>query len=279
MCIRDRFTVRLAGKFASLNEISNLIVGKSKTGGDITLKEVAEVQDAVKDITTLNRINGKPSVGLLIQKQSDANSIDVSKLARDEIKKIELEFSNINLKFDIAQDGSLFTIDAANSVKLDLLLAIVLVAFVMFVFLHSMRNSLIVMVAIPASLISTFIAMYVFNMSLNLMTLLGMSLVVGILVDDSIVVLENIYRRLEMGDDQRTAALIGRNEIGFAALSITLVDVVVFLPLALVGGLIGNILREFALVVVFSTLMSLFVSFTITPVSYTHLTMPTSDLV
>ncbi|MFZ1572723.1 MAG: efflux RND transporter permease subunit, partial [Candidatus Kapaibacterium sp.] len=165
----------------------------------------------------------------------------------------------------IAQDGSLFTIDAANSVKLDLLLAIVLVAFVMFVFLHSMRNSLIVMVAIPASLISTFIAMYVFNMSLNLMTLLGMSLVVGILVDDSIVVLENIYRRLEMGDDQRTAALIGRNEIGFAALSITLVDVVVFLPLALVGGLIGNILREFALVVVFSTLMSLFVSFTITP--------------
>lgn len=263
--VDGQFTVRLAGKFASLNEISNLIVGKSKTGGDITLKEVAEVQDAVKDITTLNRINGKPSVGLLIQKQSDANSIDVSKLARDEIKKIELEFSNINLKFDIAQDGSLFTIDAANSVKLDLLLAIVLVAFVMFVFLHSMRNSLIVMVAIPASLISTFIAMYVFNMSLNLMTLLGMSLVVGILVDDSIVVLENIYRRLEMGDDQRTAALIGRNEIGFAALSITLVDVVVFLPLALVGGLIGNILREFALVVVFSTLMSLFVSFTITP--------------
>jgi HAE1 family hydrophobic/amphiphilic exporter-1 len=102
-------------------------------------------------------------------------------------------------------------------------------------------------------------------MSLNLMTLLGMSLVVGILVDDSIVVLENIYRHLEMGDEKRSASIKGRNEIGFAALSITLVDVVVFLPLSLVSGLVGNIMREFALVVVFSTLMSLFVSFTITP--------------
>src|SRR5262249_46365981 len=95
--------------------------------------------------------------------------------------------------------------------------------------------------------------------------LLGMSLVIGILVDDSIVVLENIYRHLEKGENRRTAALKGRNEIGFAALSITLVDVVVFVPLALVSGLIGSIMREFALVVVFSTLMSLFVSFTVTP--------------
>jgi HAE1 family hydrophobic/amphiphilic exporter-1 len=121
------------------------------------------------------------------------------------------------------------------------------------------------MLAIPASMVSTFIAMYAFNMSLNLMTLLGLSLVVGILVDDSIVVLENIYRHLEKGQDGRTASVTGRNEIGFAALSITLVDVVVFVPLALVTGLVGNIMREFALVVVFSTLMSLFVSFTVTP--------------
>ena len=144
-------------------------------------------------------------------------------------------------------------------------LAVVLVALVMLAFLHSIRNSLIVMIAIPASMVSTFIGMYVFGMSLNLMTLLGLSLVVGILVDDSIVVLENIYRHLEMGDDRVEASIKGRNEIGFAALSITLVDVVVFLPLSLVSGLIGNIMREFALVVVFSTLMSLLVSFTITP--------------
>jgi HAE1 family hydrophobic/amphiphilic exporter-1 len=106
---------------------------------------------------------------------------------------------------------------------------------------------------------------YAFGFSLNLMTLLGLSLVIGILVDDSIVVLENIHRHLEMGEEMRVAALRGRNEIGFAAISITMVDVVVFVPLALVSGLIGNIMREFALVVVSSTLMSLFVSFTITP--------------
>lgn len=160
----------------------------------------------------------------------------------------------------------MFTIEAADAVKYDLMIAILLVAAVMFLFLHSIRNSLIVMVSIPASLLSTLFIMYVLGFTLNLMTLLAMSLVIGILVDDSIVVLENIYRHLEMGKDKRTAALDGRNEIGFAALSITLVDVVVFVPLSFVGGLVGNILREFAVVVFSSTLMSLFVSFTITPV-------------
>jgi HAE1 family hydrophobic/amphiphilic exporter-1 len=261
-----QYVVRIAGKFNSLEDVRNLIVAQSKQGGNITLADVGEVQDGKKDFTTLSRINGVTSVGMLIQKQSDANSVDVSSNVRKELPKLERAYTNINLKFDIAQDGSTFTKDAADAVKHDLMLAIVLVAIVMLAFLHSIRNSVIVMIAIPASMVSTFIAMYAFGLTLNLMTLLGLSLVVGILVDDSIVVLENIYRRLEMGEDKRTAALRGRNEIGFAAVSITLVDVVVFLPLSLVSGLIGNIMREFALTVVFSTLMSLFVSFTITPV-------------
>lgn len=260
-----QFVVRVAGKFRSLEEFRNLVIGKSKSGGEIKLMDVAEVQDGVKEATTLSRINNVSSVGIQVVKQSDANTVEVSKLVREELKKIEADYAASNIKFDVAQDGSLYTIDAANAVKFDLGLAVVLVALVMLVFLHSIRNSLIVMVAIPASMISTFIAMYALGFSLNLMTLLALSLVVGILVDDSIVVLENIYRRLEMGDDQRTAALKGRNEIGFAALSITLVDIVVFFPLAMVGGMVGNILREFSLVVVFSTMMSLFVSFTITP--------------
>ncbi|MEY4133805.1 MAG: hypothetical protein RL386_155, partial [Bacteroidota bacterium] len=158
-----------------------------------------------------------------------------------------------------------FTLDAVDAVVHDIGLAVVLVALVMLVFLHSLRNSLIVMVAIPASLVATFIGMYIFGFTLNLMTLLAMSLVIGILVDDSIVVLENIYRHLEMGKNRRKAALDGRNEIGFTALSITLVDVVVFVPLALSGGIVGNIMSQFAWVVVFSTLMSLLVSFTVTP--------------
>jgi len=135
----------------------------------------------------------------------------------------------------------------------------------MLLFLHSFRNSFIVMLAIPCSLISTFTIMLIFGFTLNLMTLLGLSLVVGFLVDDSIVVLENIYHHLERKEERKDAAIKGRNEIGFAALAITMVDVVIYVPLALTGGLVGNILREFSIVVVTSTLLSLFVSFTVTP--------------
>ena len=261
----NQYIVRVAGKFTSTDDLRRLVVGRTRQGGDITLADIAEVEDGQKEYSTLSRINGTTSIGVLVQKQSDANSVDVSAIVRKEIPRIEKDYGYLNVRFDVAQDGSTFTLDAVNAVKEDLAVAVVLVALVMLVFLHSVRNSLIVMIAIPASMVSTFIAMYAAGLSLNLMTLLGMSLVVGILVDDSIVVLENIYRHLEAGDDQRGAALKGRNEIGFAALSITLVDVVVFLPLSLVTGLVGNIMREFALVVVFSTLMSLFVSFTVTP--------------
>lgn len=261
-----QYVVRVAGKIASVEDLRDIVISRSKAGGNIRLSDVAEVQDGNRDRTTISRLNGQTSVGILIQKQSDANAVDVSALVRKELEKMEKDYKEeAGLKFEIAQDGSLFTIDAADGVKHDLMIAIFLVAAVMFLFLHSYRNSLIVMVAIPASLVSTFFVMYVLGFSLNLMTLLALSLVIGILVDDSIVVLENIYHHLEKGVEKRKAALTGRNEIGFAALSITLVDVVVFLPLSFTSGIIGNIMREFAIVVVVSTLMSLFVSFTITP--------------
>jgi HAE1 family hydrophobic/amphiphilic exporter-1 len=260
-----QFVVRIAGKIGSLNELRRLVIGKSEQGVDIKLQDVAEVQDTVCEPTHITRLNGKPAVGLLIQKQNDANVVEVSRLVRAELKRLEREYVSRSLKFDISQDRSTFTVDAANAVKVDLLWAILLVGLVMLVFLHSIRNALIVMVAIPCSLISTLIAMLAFGFTLNLMTLMAMSLLIGILVDDSIVVLENIHRHLELGEEPRQAALTGRNEIGFTALSITMVDVVVFLPLSLLSGLIGNIVREYSLVIVVATLLSLFVSFTVTP--------------
>lgn len=266
--IKDKdgqFIVRLAGKITTVDELRDLSIGESHYGGEIKLGDIAEVEDGIKDPTNITRINFRNTIGVILQKQTDANAVEVAGLVKKEISKLQQQYKNINLKFDIAEDGSLFTIDAANAVKEDLSIAILLVAIVMLMFLHSIRNSLIVLVAIPSSLISTFIAIYALGFTLNLMTLLGLSLVVGILVDDSIVVLENIYHYLERGTERKEAALRGRNEIGFAALAITSVDVAVFLPLALVGGIVGNILREFAVVVVFSTLMSLFVSFTMTP--------------
>ncbi|HEX3046192.1 MAG TPA: efflux RND transporter permease subunit [Bacillota bacterium] len=266
--IKDRdgqYVLRLAGKFASMDEYKQLSIARSSLGGTIKLKDIADVEDGSKEDTSITRVNGKTAIGILIQKQADANSVEVCKAIRAELDQITAENSVFKLKFNIAQDSSIFTIESANAVKEDLGIAILLVALVMLVFLHSIRNSVIVMVAIPASLVSTLIGMWAMGFSLNMVTLLALSLVIGILVDDSIVVLENIYHHLEAGKDQNTAALRGRNEIGFTALSITLVDVVVFLPLAMVTGVIGGIMRPFSMVVVVSTLMSLLVSFTLTP--------------
>jgi HAE1 family hydrophobic/amphiphilic exporter-1 len=260
-----QFVVRIAGKFKSIDDMRQLIVGRSRQGGDIHLADVAEVHDGTKDYSLITRINGVTSIGIQVVKQSDANAVEVSRLVRNELQKIQTEYRNQGVMFNIAEDSSTFTMDAAKAVKEDLSLAVLMVAIVMLLFLHSFRNSIIVLVAIPASLITTFGFMYAMGFSLNLMTLLGMSLVIGILVDDSIVVLENIYHHMEKGEEPREASLRGRNEIGFAALSITMVDVVVFLPLSLVSGMVGQIMRQYALVVVGSTLTSLFVSFTITP--------------
>lgn len=258
--------VRLRGKYSNLKQLKELVVANDpKTNAPIQLQELAEIKDGVAEIKTFNRIDGRNSLGLTVQKQTDANTVELSKKVKENIKELEERYKNVQLKFDIASDSSDFTLAAADAVVADLGLAIFIVALVMLLFLHSLRNSVIVMISIPASLISVFIAMYLLGYSLNLMTLLAISLVVGILVDDSIVVLENIYRHLEMGKGRRVAALDGRNEIGFTAMAITLVDVVVFLPLTLVGGLISNLLSQFSVVIVISTLMSLFVSFTLTP--------------
>ncbi len=257
-------TIRLAGKFKDTKDIGDVVI-TNRDGRAIYLKDIATVIDGIKETETISRYNATTAIGLLMYKQTDANAVQVSEQVQEEISKLEKEYANEGLKFAIAQDSSEFTLKAAEAVNHDLILAILLVALVMLVFLHSMRNAIIVMVAIPASLVTTYIAIYAFGFTFNLMTLLALSLVIGILVDDSIVVLENIQRHMEMGKDKRKAALEGREEIGFTAMSITLVDVVVFLPIAMVDGMIADILRQFSLVVVVSTLMSLFVCFTLTP--------------
>lgn len=260
-----QYTVRLSGKLQSVEDLRNVSLSKTASNNTIKLSDVAEVTDGQAEQVNLNRINNKSSIGIVIQKQSDANTVEVCKLIKQKAAEIEKTYADKKIKFDVASDSSVYTLASANAVMEDLIFAIILVAIVMFLFLHSVRSSMIVMISIPCSIISVFAAMYVFNFSLNLMTLLALSLVIGILVDDSIVVLENIHRHLEMGKNPVQAAIDGRSEIGFTAVAITMVDVVVFVPLAIVTGMIGNMLREFSLVIVFSTVMSLFVSFTVTP--------------
>ncbi len=261
----QQVSIQYDANVTSIEQIRNLIVQQRLGGGSIYVRDIAEVVDATAKETAINHINGLPSIGVQIIKQTDANAVDVSEQVKAGFARMEQQYKSRGLKFTVSSDQSTYTLRSADAVMEDLVLAIVIVGIVMLAFLHSFRSSMFVMVALPSSIIPTFIAMYMLGFSLNLMTLMAMSLVVGILVDDSIVVLENIYRHLEMGADRMKAAVDGRAEIGFTAIAITLVDVVVFLPLAFSGGIIGSILREFSLVVVFSTLMSLFVSFTVTP--------------
>jgi HAE1 family hydrophobic/amphiphilic exporter-1 len=261
----EQMTVRLAGKFTSLEQIRSLGITTTASGSTVRVEDVADVEDGAKEQTVLNRFNGQDGIGITIKKQSDANAVEISKHVREQIALLEKKHADQDLKIIIADDTSEFTLESADAVTHDLLIAVVLVAAVMLLFLHSMRDSIIVLVAIPASLLSTFIAMYLFGYSLNLMTLLAMSLVIGILVDDSIVVLENIHRHLHMGKNKIQASLEGRAEIGFSAIAITMVDVVVFAPIAMINTTIGDLLRQYSVTIVVSTLMSLFVCFTLTP--------------
>ncbi len=256
--------IRLSGKYKSVEELNNLVIS-STNGIQVRLSEVAYVQDSQKEVEKIARVNQNSAIIVQVIKQSDANAVAVSELMKETIAKVESDYKADGLKIQIVNDTSDFTLAAADHVIFDLVLAVFLVAVVMLLFLHSIRNAFIVMVSIPASLIATFIGMFLMDYTLNLMSLLGLSLVVGILVDDAIVVLENIYRHMEMGKSKIRASYDGAKEIGFTVTAITLVIVVVFLPIAMSTGLVANIISQFCVTVVIATLLSLLSSFTIVP--------------
>lgn len=257
--------IRLAGKYKSVDDLRNLVIATSPSGAQIRLSDVADVQDTQKEVEKIARVDRKNAIALQVIKQSDANAVEVSEGVHKLIETVEKDYEKVGLKVNVANDSSVFTLQSADAVIHDLILAIILVAFVMLFFLHSLRNAVIVMISIPLSLIATFIGMSLLGFSLNLMSLLGLSLVVGILVDDAIVVLENIYRHMEMGKNRVRAAMDATKEIGFTVTSITLVIVVVFFPIAMSTGLVSDILREFCVVVIISTFLSLLTSFTVVP--------------
>lgn len=262
---QTRSLIRLAGKFASVDEIGELVLGVSKDGATIKVKDVATVIDGTKESAKLARINGVPAIGLSVQKQSGANAVEISDQIYKLIENFEQQYADQNLRFTIASDTSEFTRDAVNSVMVDLIFAIILVSITMLLFLHSFRNLIFVIVSIPTSIVSTFVIFQLFGFSLNLMTLLALSIVVGVIVDDAIVVLENIYSHMERGKNRRQASLDATKELGITVVSITIVLIAVFLPIGITGGMTGELLRAFSLVIVFSVLLSLLVSFTLVP--------------
>lgn len=262
---KDRMLIRLSGKYTNLQTIRNQVIGYAKDGAAIRLKDVAHVVNGVQKPASLARINGSPAIGISIKRQTGANAVDISNQIKKEITSFEKEYAGDNLKFTVAYDTSDFTRNAVSSVMFDLLLAIILVSITMLLFLHSFRNLLFVFISIPTSLISTFIIFKIFGFSLNLLTLLALSIVVGAIVDDAIVILENIYRHMEMGKSKWKATLDATKELSITVPSITFVLIVVFLPIGLTTGLTGQIIHAFSFVIVFALLLSLLVSFTLVP--------------
>ena len=259
------FTVRLAAKYTDLDQLRNTVILSIPDVGEIRVKDIAEVNDGIARPSFINRINGQDAIGLTIQRQSDANTVRVADLVTSELAAIEREFARENVQFEIANDDSVFVRAAANAVVFDLFLAVIIVSFICFIFLHNLRSALIIMVSVPLSIIPAFVAMYVMGYSLNMMSLLALSLVVCILVDDSIVIVENIYHHLERGKTKMQAAIDGCKQILTTVVAMSFVVVVVFMPLAISQGLIGNVLREFAVPIIAAVLVSLLGSFTLTP--------------
>ncbi|HLZ31271.1 MAG TPA: efflux RND transporter permease subunit [Chloroflexota bacterium] len=257
------WNVRLDNQAQTPDELNNILVSSTSTG-PVYLRDVATVVDAYKKTTNIQRTNGQSALGVTIIKQSSANTVETADNVKATIAQLKPDLP-ADVSISVASDASVFTRHSLDDVQHELAQAVLLTGLVLLVFLHTFRSTLIVLLTIPTSLIATLGVMYFLGLSLNMMSLMGLTLTVGILVDDSIVVLENIFRHLQLGEAPREAALNGRSEIGFAAIAITLVDVVVFAPIAFMSGITGQYFRQFGLVIISATLFSLFVSFTLTP--------------
>lgn len=267
----QEFSVRLPAEFKQVDDIRNLVFSvrnPNEFGGPATtvrLRDVATITDAAEERTEYSRLDGTDTVVLGIQKVKEGNAIEITKVAKGLLTQVEEQFKGQGLKSEITFEQAKSISESIGDLLFALLFGVFLVALTVYVFLHNFRGTLIVAIAIPICIFVTFIALKLAGFTINNMSMLALSLAVGVLVDDAIVVLENIYRHLRMGEEPRDAAINGRMEIGLAAMAITLVDVVVFLPIAFMGGIVGQFFKPLALGFVFAVLASLFVSFTVTP--------------
>ena len=272
--------VRVAGSFSSLQAIrdtqilapqlqQNAAQSPSQNPGalpvpPLTISDVADVRDTEATPTEINRVNGQAGITLVVSRASDSNTVAVVEETRKALAELAPTLP-ADLKQSTLHDDAKTVRAALDDVDASLVLGAVLAMLVILLFLHNLRGTLIVSLAIPACIVTTFLVLNIAAFTLNQITLLALSLSVGILVDDSIVVLESITRHLKNGENPRDAALNGRAEIGFADVTTTLVDVVVFVPIAFMGGIVGGFFKEFGLTIATATLLSLVVSFSVTP--------------
>ncbi|MDI6783382.1 MAG: efflux RND transporter permease subunit, partial [bacterium] len=242
----------------------NDLVVTYRNGFPIKLKDLGTIEDGEEDERSLSLLNGQRAVSLLIRRQSGTNMVEVARKIKAEIDHIQKGLPQ-GMKMEIAQDMSKFTEDSVHDIQFHIIFGGLLAIIIVFLFLRNIRSTIISAVAIPTSIIATFSFMKAMGFTLNMISLLGLSLSVGMLIDDAIVVLENIFRHQEEGMGKKEAAHFGTAEIGLAVMATTLSIVAVFVPVAFMRGIVGRFFYEFGLTVTFAVLVSLFVSFTLTP--------------
>ncbi|MHA6311957.1 multidrug efflux RND transporter permease subunit MdtC [Pantoea sp. S-LA4] len=270
---QQRWQLRTNDALQTASEYQPLIVHYNN-GAAVRLSDVATVEDSVQDVRNAGMSRGKPAVLLLIRKTPEANVIDTVDRIRAELPLLH-EVIPAAIDLQIAQDRSPTIRASLHEVEQSLVIAVALVILVVFAFLRSGRATLIPAVAVPVSLIGTFAAMYLCGFSLNNLSLMALTIATGFVVDDAIVVLENIARHVEAGMKPLAAALKGVREVGFTVLSMSLSLIAVFLPLLMIGGLIGRFFAEFAITLSVAIVISLFISVTLTPMMCAYLLKPT----
>ncbi len=261
--LTKEYTVKVKGEFTSVAAFNDLVIACAG-GAPIRLRDVGRAEDGMEEQRSIVRFNGVPAVAMGIQKQSGTNTVAVANAVRAEIEKIR-ETLPPGMTLNIAIDQSNFIRRSIDEVKKHLVLGSFFAILAVFIFLRNFRTTLISAIALPISIISTFALLRAFNFTFNNMTMLALTLSVGLLIDDAIIVIENIYRHVEEGMAPREAATFATSEIGLAVMATTFAIVAIFLPVAFMKGMIGRFFLQFALTVVFSVMISLLVSFTLTP--------------
>jgi HAE1 family hydrophobic/amphiphilic exporter-1 len=260
--------VRVSGKIRRAEDFARIIVARRGGAGGattaITLGQVADVSDSQREETSFSTDSGKRAISIQIRKTRGANTIDMADGVKKQVTELKKSLP-ADIKLDITFDRSKFIKDGVDNVKTTILEGAVLTVLIVFFFLHSWRSTVITGLTLPISIFATFIVLYAMGFTINFMTLMAMSLSIGILIDDAIVVRENIVRHLAMGKSHMQAALEATNEIGLAVMATTFTIVAVFLPVAFMGGIIGKFFLQFGVTVVVAVLVSLFVSFTLDP--------------
>lgn len=257
-------SVRVDAKARRVEDFNHVVVGNQKSR-PIELQEVAKVVDGVKEKRTLARLNGSDAVALEIRKQSGGNTVAMVEAVKKKLHELQPEMAKLGVVTVEAKDNSKFIVDAVDDVIVSIFLGGLLAVIVVFYFLKSWRSTIITSLTLPVSVIGSFVIMKALDFTLNTMTLMALSLAIGILIDDAIVVRENITRHAEMGKDHVTAAREGTAEIGPAVIATTLSILAVFIPVAFMGGIVGRFFFSFGIVVAFAVSISLFVSFTLDP--------------